>query len=224
MLAEAAFGLENLGVAPGEIHPRARAALQMVGAAHLAERTTRTLSGGEQQRVAIASVLAMGPRGPFGPSESQLDPAAADELIRTLIDLRDRHGIAIVVAEHRTERLFDVADRVVAMRAGAIEVDAPPPLARQALAGMPWLLPRAQADPPPDADPAHPAARLAHASKRLGSTPALVDVSTAFDRGAVTAVTGPNGAGKTKLPSPSAGSGPRQRHRHADRAGRIRRA
>ena len=131
VLAEAAFGLENLGVAPGEIHPRARAALQMAGAAHLAERTTRTLSGGERQRVAIASVLAMGPRVLLlDEPTSQLDPAAADELVRTLIDLRDRHGIAIVVAEHRTERLFDVADRVVAMRAGAIEVDAPPPLAR----------------------------------------------------------------------------------------------
>jgi energy-coupling factor transporter ATP-binding protein EcfA2 len=130
---------------------------------------------------------------------SQLDPAAADELIRTLIDLRDHHRIAIVVAEHRTERLFDVADRVVAMRAGAIEVDAPPPLARAALAGMPWLLPRPPAERPPPSDPADPAARLDHASKQLGSTPALVDVTTAFDRGEVTAVTGPNGAGKTTL-------------------------
>ena len=43
VLAEAAFGLENLGVAPDEILPRALAALDMVGAAHLAERTTRTL-------------------------------------------------------------------------------------------------------------------------------------------------------------------------------------
>ena len=221
VLAEAAFGLENLGVAPGEIHPRALAALDMVGAAHLAERTTRTLSGGERQRVAIASVLAMGPRVLLlDEPTSQLDPAAADELIRTLIDLRDRHGIAIVVAEHRTERMFDVADRIVAMRAGAIEVDAPPPLARAALAGTPWLLPRAPAERPPDADPADPAARLEHACKRLGSTPALVDVSAAFGRGVVTAVTGANGAGKTTLALAALRAhGPRQRHRSSEPGG-----
>ena len=200
VLAEAAFGLENLGVAPDDIHPRALAALRMVGAEHLAARTTRTLSGGERQRVAIASVLAMGPRVlMLDEPTSQLDPEAADELVRTLINLRDRHGIAIVVAEHRTERLFDVADRVVAMRAGRIQVDAPPPLARQALAADAWLLPRPPVDAPPIAAPVDPAARLAHASKRLGQTQALSDVSAAFGRAEVAAVTGPNGAGKTTL-------------------------
>jgi energy-coupling factor transport system ATP-binding protein len=198
--ADAAFGLENLGADPAAIHPRALDALRLVGARHLAERTTRTLSGGERQRVAIASVLAMGPRVLLlDEPTSQLDPAAADELIATLLHLRDRHGIAVVVAEHRTERLFDVADRVVAMHAGAVIADAPPPAARRALAAYPWLLPREPAEPPPAAAAADPAAELSHASKRLGTTPALADVSAAFERGTVTAVTGPNGAGKTTL-------------------------
>ncbi len=200
VLAEAAFGLENLGVDAAEIHPRALAALRMAGADHLAGRATRTLSGGERQRVAIGSVLAMGPRVLLlDEPTSQLDPAAADDLLRTLLDLRARHGIAVVVAEHRTERLFDVADRVVAMHAGEIVVDAPPDRARLALRGRPWLLPRAPAEPPPPARPEDPAAQLDHASKRLGTTRALHDVSAAFERGAVTAVTGPNGAGKTTL-------------------------
>jgi energy-coupling factor transporter ATP-binding protein EcfA2 len=172
----------------------------MAGAEHLAERTTRTLSGGERQRVAIASVLAMGPRVLLlDEPTSQLDPAAADELVATLLHLRDRHGIAVVIAEHRTERLFDVADRVVAMRSGAITVAAAPAAARAGLASEPWLLPRDPAEPPRAAEPADPAGRLVHASKRLGPSPALTDVSAAFERGAVTAVTGPNGAGKTTL-------------------------
>ncbi|HEY7259079.1 MAG TPA: ATP-binding cassette domain-containing protein [Gaiellales bacterium] len=200
VLAEAAFGLENLGVVPAEILPRARAALRMAGAEHLADRTTRTLSGGERQRVAIASVLAMGPRVLLlDEPTSQLDPAAADELVATLLHLRDRHGIAVVIAEHRTERLFDVADRVVAMRAGAITVDTAPAAARAALASEPWLLPRDAAEPPPAAEPVDPAGRLVAAAKRLGPTKALDGVSAAFERGAVTAVTGPNGAGKTTL-------------------------
>jgi energy-coupling factor transporter ATP-binding protein EcfA2 len=200
VLAEAAFGLENLGVAPAEIHPRAREALRMTGAGHLAERATRTLSGGERQRVAIASVLAMGPRVLLlDEPTSQLDPAAADELVATLLHLRDRHGITVVVAEHRTDRLFDVADRVVAMHAGAVLADGPPQAARRALAGRPWLLPRAPADTPPPADPVDPGGEVVHAWKRLGATRALAGVSAAFERGAVTAVTGPNGAGKTTL-------------------------
>jgi energy-coupling factor transport system ATP-binding protein len=200
VLAEAAFGIENLGVEPAEILPRARAALRMTGAEHLAERTMRTLSGGERQRVTIASVLAMGPRVLLlDEPTSQLDPAAADELVATLLHLRDRHGIAVVIAEHRTERLFDAADRVVAMRSGAIIVDAPPAAARVALAAEPWLLPRTPADTPAAAEALNPAGRLDHASKRLGPTPALADVSAAFESGAVTAVTGPNGAGKTTL-------------------------
>ena len=201
VLAEAAFGLENLGVSSAEILPRARDALRMAGAAHLAERATRTLSGGERQRVAIASVLAMGPRVLLlDEPTSQLDPGAADELIATLLHLRDRHGITVVVAEHRTERLFDVADRIVAMESGAVVADAPPATARRALASRPWLLPRDPADPPsPPAHPADPAGELVHARKLLGATPALADVTAAFERGAVTAVTGPNGAGKTTL-------------------------
>jgi energy-coupling factor transport system ATP-binding protein len=201
VLAEAAFGLENLGVDPAAILPRARDALRMTGAVHLAERATRTLSGGERQRVAIASVLAMGPRVLLlDEPTSQLDPAAADELIATLLHLRDRHGITVVVAEHRTERLFDVADRIVAMESGAILADAPPATARRALATRPWLLPRDPADPPPPpGHPAEPAGELVHAGKLLGTTHALADVSAAFERGAVTAVTGPNGAGKTTL-------------------------
>jgi energy-coupling factor transport system ATP-binding protein len=201
VLAEAAFGLENLGVDPAEILPRAHEALRMTGVAHLAGRAIRTLSGGERQRVAIASVLAMGPRVLLlDEPTSQLDPAAAAELIATLLHLRERHGIAVVVAEHRTERLFDVADRIVAMESGAILADAPPAIARRALEARPWLLPRDPAEPPPPPGrPAEPAGELVHARKLLGTTPALADVSAAFEAGAVTAVTGPNGAGKTTL-------------------------
>ena len=58
---EVAFGPENLRIAPEEIRERVSFALQAVGAQNLRERKLHTLSGGEKQRVAIASVLAMTP-------------------------------------------------------------------------------------------------------------------------------------------------------------------
>ena len=72
---EVAFGLENLGCPAHEIAARAEQALAAVAAAHLAERDSGTLSGGEQQRIAIASVLAMGQRLLLlDEPTSQLDP------------------------------------------------------------------------------------------------------------------------------------------------------
>ncbi|HYX86404.1 MAG TPA: ATP-binding cassette domain-containing protein [Gaiellales bacterium] len=201
VLADVAFGPENLGAARDAILPQARAALGMVGAGRLEGRETRSLSGGERQRVAIAGVLAMGQRILLlDEPTSQLDPGAADALVAALIDLRDRHGVTVVVAEHRTERLFPVADRVVALRDGRVWVDGTPSAAEAALApSAPWLLPRPPAAAPGPPAPTGDGVRVDGACKRLGDTDALHDVTAAFPRGRVTAVTGPNGAGKTTL-------------------------
>lgn len=59
---EVAFGLENLGTAPTEIEPRVADALERVGVAHLAERRTAELSGGELQRACLASAFALEPQ------------------------------------------------------------------------------------------------------------------------------------------------------------------
>ena len=59
---EVAFGLENIGVPPAEIWPRVDEALALVGAEPLAGRLTGELSGGELQRVSLASALALRPR------------------------------------------------------------------------------------------------------------------------------------------------------------------
>jgi energy-coupling factor transport system ATP-binding protein len=198
-----------------------------VGASPLAARPTGVLSGGEQQRVAIASVLAMGqPILLLDEPTSQLDPAAAEELLALAVRINRDRGITVVLAEHRTGRLFAEADRVVAMSAGRVVLDAPPPAAARALAAESgWMLPpvtqafararRAQlpltvrearvlapSGPRPGAVPvpAAPAvAEIRSAHKRLGDVNALDGASTAFEAGRVTALIGENGAGKTTL-------------------------
>ena len=98
-----------------------------VGVAHLLDRRTDTLSGGELQRVAIAAAMVHDPRLlVLDEPTSQLDPVAGDELVWQLRRLNEDWGTAVVVAEHRLERCLPAADRVIAMVDGEIACDAAP--------------------------------------------------------------------------------------------------
>jgi energy-coupling factor transport system ATP-binding protein len=124
---EVVFGLENLGVRPDRIALRAREGLSAMGASHLAHRSTRELSGGEIQRVALAAALAMQPAVlVLDEPTSQLDPAAAETLLELLRRINEESGIAVLIAEHRLERCYHWADRVVTMSDGQIVCDLPP--------------------------------------------------------------------------------------------------
>ncbi len=223
---EVAFGLENLGCPPHQIAVRAEEALMTTGASRLAERDTGAISGGEQQRVAIASVMAMGQRMLFlDEPTSQLDPVAAEELLGLVQRINHDRGVTVVLAEHRTGRLFAEADRVVVMDAGRITfAGSPQAAARHLAAAAPWLLPpvtqafaaagaaelplsvreaRALCGrldvTPAIAAPAAEAIGLDDVHKMRGRVAALVGASTGFGRGRITALVGENGAGKTTL-------------------------
>ncbi len=116
---EIAFGMENLGVPPLTMRKRVEEVLDLLGIAALRDRPVSSLSGGEQQRVAIASALALQP-GILLLDEptSQLDPLAAEEVLAALDRLNDDLGLTIVLSEHRLERVIQHADRVIALRAG----------------------------------------------------------------------------------------------------------
>jgi energy-coupling factor transport system ATP-binding protein len=109
---------------------RARAveeAALALGIAHLLDRTTDTLSGGELQRVALAATLVLRPRLVLlDEPTSQLDPVAGDELIGLIRRLNEEWGLAVVLAEHRLERCLAAADRVVAMDVGRVAFDGHP--------------------------------------------------------------------------------------------------
>ncbi len=124
---EIAFGLENLGVPPGEMLSRAESVMELVGIKELAGRSPLSLSGGQMQRVVIASVLAMKPKIlVLDEPTSQLDPIGSREVFAAVRSLASEGGMTVVMIEHKLEWLAVFADRMIAMSAGKIIADGKP--------------------------------------------------------------------------------------------------
>ena len=111
---ELAFAMENFALAPATMRKRVEEVLDQMGIAHLRSRRISTLSGGEKQRVALASVLALQPEVlVLDEPTSQLDPQAAEEVLIALRHLNEDLGLTIILSEHRLERVVQYADRVL---------------------------------------------------------------------------------------------------------------
>jgi len=125
--AELAFPLENRGFGAAAVARGVEEAALALGIAPLLDRSTHALSGGELQRVALGAALVGRPRlALLDEPTSQLDPVAGDELLGVLRRLNEEWGTAVILAEHRLERCLSAADRVVALRDGAVACDADP--------------------------------------------------------------------------------------------------
>jgi energy-coupling factor transport system ATP-binding protein len=124
---ELAYGMEQLGVAPDTMRRRVEETLDLLGIATLRSRDLRTLSGGEQQRVAIGAVLTTHPRLlVLDEPTSALDPTAAEDVLATLTRLVHDLGLTVLLAEHRLERVVPFADRIALLTGnGGIRVDDP---------------------------------------------------------------------------------------------------
>jgi energy-coupling factor transporter ATP-binding protein EcfA2 len=124
--AEVAFGPAAGGKPRDAVAAAVAAALADLGVVHLADRDPTTLSGGELQRVIVASVLAMGPELlVLDDPAAELDPAAADALF-ALLPAVARRGAAVLVASPDLERLARFADRVLVLGGGRVLRDGAP--------------------------------------------------------------------------------------------------
>jgi len=138
---ELAYAMEQLGVPPATMRTRVEQVLDLLGLASVRGRALADLSGGEQQRVAIGSVLTAGPRVLLlDEPMSALDPAAAEEVLAALTRLVHDLGLTVVVAEHRLERVVQYADHVVVVRPDGTVVDGDPERMLADVAGAPPIV------------------------------------------------------------------------------------
>jgi tungstate transport system ATP-binding protein len=125
VLANAVYPLKLAGVAAAEREPRARAALEMVGLAALADRPARRLSGGEQQRLALARAAALSPEVLFLDEPcASLDPTATravEEIVGTLA----ARGTKIVMTTHDLGQARRLAGEVLFLNRGRLREQTP---------------------------------------------------------------------------------------------------
>ncbi|MCS7247532.1 MAG: ATP-binding cassette domain-containing protein [Anaerolineales bacterium] len=155
---EIAFNLENAAVPAQQITYRIEETLRGLGIEHLQRRRLESLSGGEKQKVAIATVLSLAPSIlVFDEPTSQLDGQSAEEILTLIQTLARQRQMTIVVAEHRLDRLLHFADRLVYL----------PACGEPPLVGEPQhILPHIEAVPP-----------VVQLGKRLGYRPLPLSIS-----------------------------------------------
>jgi energy-coupling factor transport system ATP-binding protein len=219
---ELAYGMENLGVAPAHMRRRVEEMLDLLDIEPLRARSVRTLSGGEQQRVAIAAALTAGPRLlVLDEPTSQLDPQGAEDVIAAMQRLVHDHGVTVLVAEHRLDRVAGAVDVALGFDRGSVRMGDPAEVIRTLAIGPPvarlgrlvgWdpvpltvrdartlarTLPMRLVDETPAAGETRVAIR--GLSAEHDGVPALRRIDLRIGGGEIVALMGRNGAGKTTL-------------------------
>ncbi|SNT39953.1 energy-coupling factor transport system ATP-binding protein [Asanoa hainanensis] len=199
---DVAFGLENRGVPRAELWPRVADALDAVGLTHPLDRPTHALSGGEQQRLALAGVLALRPDLLLlDEPTANLDPAGAS-LVRSSLNAAVSRETTVIMVEHRLAEVVPFVDRVVVLAAGGGVVASGPPArvfgehgAALAADGI-WV--PGQPLPAPRRATAAPGEVLVTAD-RVALAQRLAPTDLSVRAGEALAVLGPNGVGKSTL-------------------------
>ena len=119
-----AFGPSNMGLSEDEIKRRVEFSSNMVGLSpEILKKSPFDLSGGQKRRVAIAGVLAMEPKVLIlDEPTAGLDPAGRDEILFKIKDMHERMDITVILVSHSMEDVAKLADRILVMNHGAVEM------------------------------------------------------------------------------------------------------
>lgn len=124
---ELLYGLENFAIPKEEVEPRLEEALRAMGIEDLRDRAIASLSGGQKQKVAVASILALRPKVlVLDEPTAELDPASSQAVFELLRRYAREHGTTVIVVEQKIALLSEYADRLVIVKEGQILFDDSP--------------------------------------------------------------------------------------------------
>lgn len=124
---EMLYGLENFAIPKEEIMPRVNEALRVMGIEDLRDRSIDSLSGGQKQKVAVASILALKSHVlVLDEPTAELDPASSLNVYTLLKEYATQHGITVVVVEQKIALLSEFADMLLIVDNGTIRFNGSP--------------------------------------------------------------------------------------------------
>ncbi|MFX1315660.1 MAG: energy-coupling factor ABC transporter ATP-binding protein [Promethearchaeota archaeon] len=118
---EIAFGLENIGIDSKEISKKIKQVVKITEIEHILNKAPFELSGGEQQRVAIASILVLEPKIiVLDEPTALLDPYMAKKIIELLKEIQIERNLTVLISEHRLDLVLPYTDELILMKDGKV--------------------------------------------------------------------------------------------------------